>query len=73
MIFRTGSILIVGHCEEYILDIVYEFLKNILIKEYKNICINYIPEPPKIKKKIIKFKKKSILFTKKPIYTPIGI
>ena len=49
--FRTGSILIVGHCEESILDIVYQFLKTILIKEYKNICINYIPDPPKIKKK----------------------
>tara|TARA_B100001093_G_scaffold520080_1_gene612547 strand:- start:13389 stop:14495 length:1107 start_codon:yes stop_codon:yes gene_type:complete len=73
MIFRTGSVLIVGHCEEYVLDIVYKFLKNILIKEYKDIRINYIPEPPKIKKKIVKFKKKSILFTEKPVYTPIGI
>ena len=38
MIFRTGSVLIVGKCDEYILRIIYEFLKNILNNEYKQIC-----------------------------------
>ena len=38
MIFRTGSVLIVGKCDEYVLIFIYEFLKNILFKEYINIC-----------------------------------
>jgi hypothetical protein len=37
MIFRTGSILIVGMCEEYVLYNIYEFLKDMLIKEYQQI------------------------------------
>ena len=37
MIFRTGSVLIVGKCDEPMLHIVYEFLKKILANEYKNI------------------------------------
>jgi len=37
MIFRTGSILIVGKCNENVLKIVYEFIKEILITEYNNI------------------------------------
>jgi TATA-box binding protein (TBP) (component of TFIID and TFIIIB) len=38
MIFRTGSILIVGRCDENVLMIIYEFLKVILNNEYKKIC-----------------------------------
>ena len=38
MIFRTGSVLIVGRCDENVLMIIYEFLKIILNNEYKNIC-----------------------------------
>ena len=38
MIFRTGSVLIVGKCDENVLLLIYEFLKNILLNEYKNIC-----------------------------------
>jgi TATA-box binding protein (TBP) (component of TFIID and TFIIIB) len=37
MIFRTGSILIVGKCDESVLMIIYEFLKSILQNEYPNI------------------------------------
>ena len=37
MIFRTGSILIVGKCNEETLNIVYEYIKNILSCEYENI------------------------------------
>lgn len=37
MIFRTGSVLIVGRCDENVLFIVYEFLKIILNNEFKNI------------------------------------
>ena len=38
MIFRTGSVLIVGRCDENVLMVIYEFLKIVLINEYKNIC-----------------------------------
>jgi hypothetical protein len=38
MIFRTGSILIVGRCDENVLIIIYEFLKVILNNEYRKIC-----------------------------------
>ena len=37
MVFRTGSILIVGKCDENILNIIYDFLVSILRDEYKNI------------------------------------
>ena len=40
MIFRTGSVLIVGKCTEDILMIIYEFLTDILYKEYCNIYQN---------------------------------
>ena len=38
MIFRTGSVLIVGRCNENILMIIYDYIKIILNNEYKNIC-----------------------------------
>jgi TATA-box binding protein (TBP) (component of TFIID and TFIIIB) len=38
MIFRTGSVLIVGKCDENVLIIIYEFLKVILTNEFKSIC-----------------------------------
>jgi len=38
MIFRTGSVLIVGKCDENVLMVIYEFLKIILVNEYTNIC-----------------------------------
>jgi len=38
MIFRTGSALIVGRCDENVLLIIYEYLKIVLHNEYKNIC-----------------------------------
>lgn len=37
MIFRTGSILIVGKCNETILYKIYDFIKNILATEYVNV------------------------------------
>lgn len=41
MIFRTGSVLIVGKCDENVLMIIYEFLKIVLNNEYKYICQKY--------------------------------
>jgi hypothetical protein len=37
MIFRTGSVLIVGKCTELILYVIYAFIKNILSSEYATI------------------------------------
>ena len=38
MIFRTGSVLVVGKCEDDILYHIYDFLKGILEKNYLDIC-----------------------------------
>lgn len=38
MIFRTGSILIVGKCDDDELDEIYRYLKDIFKNEYYNIC-----------------------------------
>ena len=37
MIFRTGSVLIVGKCEDDLLFEIYEFLKSIFFKHYEEI------------------------------------
>ena len=37
MIFRTGSVLIVGMCEDEILYCIYEFLKNLFVVEFRTI------------------------------------
>ena len=63
MIFRTGSVLIVGKCNDEQLYTVYDFLKNIFIEEYENIKDNYlIPEKPEKKNK--KRKKRTIVIDK---------
>ena len=59
MIFRTGSILIVGNCDESILDIIYSYLKNILTIEFENIYNGLNTEKKEIKE--IKKRKKTIL------------
>ena len=62
MIFRTGSVLIVGHCNEDILKVVYQYLKNVLITEYDNIYQNNDNhDDNKNKLKNIKPRKKKIL------------
>jgi len=62
MIFRTGSVLIVGHCNEDTLIIVYKFIKKLLINEYENIYQDSFNEIKK-KKSIPKIRKKNVLFT----------
>ena len=62
MIFRTGSILIVGKCTEKVLYIIYNFIVDILAKEYTNIFDNTeILTKTTIKTKI---RKKNITITK---------
>jgi len=61
MIFRTGSILIVGKCTDEILNEIYIFIKTMLGNEYKNVggkCISTqnmvtTKKKRKIRKKII--------------------
>ena len=61
MIFRTGSVLIVGKCDENVLMIIYEYLKIILNNEFKNICQkNMNPNDSALLKLKDKNKKKKI-------------
>jgi TATA-box binding protein (TBP) (component of TFIID and TFIIIB) len=65
MIFRTGSVLIVGKCDENTLFEIYEYLKIIFSNEYNNICQKSITNEnlvftPQIKDKKKKIRKKNI-------------
>lgn len=62
MIFRTGSVLIVGNCNEDILLKVYAFIKNILENEFEDVNSN-IPYVKKEKVKKEKLKKITIYTT----------
>jgi len=61
MIFRTGSVLIVGMCDDSVLMEIYEFLKILLKTEFKEICQKVITidntvskkKKQKIRKKIV--------------------
>ena len=70
MIFRTGSVLVVGRCEEDTLYHIYNFLKKILETEWQTIIssqanntlstIDNTSQPSKLKKN--KIRKKILLF-----------
>jgi hypothetical protein len=62
MVFRTGSILIVGKCNEDVLYYIYNFIKNILLTDYEEFMIMAPEDAKKPKKK--KVWKKTILSTK---------
>lgn len=67
MIFRTGSILIVGMCNENVLYIIYEYLKVLLTKEFHKINQRIITSDNKISKdKKKKVRRKSIQITIQP-------
>jgi TATA-box binding protein (TBP) (component of TFIID and TFIIIB) len=62
MIFRTGSVLIVGMCDERVLQNIYEFLKLLLKTEFTHICQKLIlNNGENIKDKKKKIRKKMIL------------
>lgn len=42
MIFRTGSVLIVGKCSELILYKIYDFICDMLVNEYENVKENQV-------------------------------
>jgi hypothetical protein len=62
MIFRTGSVLIVGMCEEDVLIEIYNFLKQLLQNEFENVCqgILDINSSNNIKDKTKKIRRKII-------------
>ena len=61
MIFRTGSVLIVGKCTEELLYQIYDFLCDIFVKEYHEIKWNSNePFATKIKDKVRKLRKKTV-------------
>ena len=64
MIFRTGSILIVGKCGEDVLKIVYEYVKNILISEYKEIMTKIIDNSTEKEQKQLTKTRKKIIYIK---------
>ena len=61
MIFRTGSVLIVGKCSEEILEIIYQFLKSLLKEEYSRCGCPGLSHEEKNGKKIKKIRRKLIL------------
>jgi TATA-box binding protein (TBP) (component of TFIID and TFIIIB) len=62
MIFRTGSVLIVGMCDEQVLYTIYDFLKDMLTREYGRIHQKAVvmTDPLKDKDKKKKVRRKSI-------------
>jgi hypothetical protein len=62
MIFRTGSVLIVGNCNEDVLICVYNYIKTILENDY-NLINSKIPFKEKEKKKKEKLKRITIYTT----------
>lgn len=61
MIFRTGSVLIVGKCTEKIINYIYRFIKKVIINEYND--IHDVSDIKKIKKDSKKKCKKFCYFT----------
>jgi len=63
MIFRTGSVLIVGKCNEDVLREIYEFIRTMLETEYMTIgkCL-VPPECSAEKKRVPKVRRKVLLF-----------
>lgn len=62
MIFRTGSVLIVGGCDVDILNEIYNYLSKLLISEYQNIYSPAKEDEIKVKKKPRSNKKKLLYF-----------
>ena len=64
MVFRTGSILIVGMCDEEVLKVVFTFIKKVLKEEFTNICQRLATQEELsfVKKKNSKVRKRFIVF-----------
>jgi hypothetical protein len=66
MIFRTGSVLIVGMCEENVLNDIYAFLTNMLKAEFKHICQSIISPHMLLKDKKKKARRKVVIIMTTP-------
>jgi hypothetical protein len=65
MIFRTGSVLIVGMCDERVICCIYEYLKTLLKNEFKYICDRLIePDELENKNKKKKIRRKTVYIIK---------
>ncbi len=73
MIFRTGSVLIVGRCDENVLFTIYDYLKIILHNEYKNICQKVSVGATKGEEFTLKTKDKTKKMRKKNIIIEMNI
>jgi TATA-box binding protein (TBP) (component of TFIID and TFIIIB) len=68
MIFRTGSVLIVGMCEENVLNDIYAFLTQMLKTEFEHICQSIITSSMlKDKKKKVRRKVVMVMTTTEPL------
>ena len=59
MIFRTGSVLIVGNCSEEELNVIYKFIVSILENEFSKLYM--VGEPTVVKDKTVKIRKRKII------------
>tara|TARA_B100000795_G_scaffold246276_1_gene211863 strand:- start:248 stop:1201 length:954 start_codon:yes stop_codon:yes gene_type:complete len=66
MIFRTGSVLIVGKCTEPVLDEIYIFVCNLLESEYDNVGDAIIDSSSKEEPKKRKIRKRKIIVSTSP-------
>jgi hypothetical protein len=65
MIFRTGSVLVVGKCNEDVLFKIYDFIKKMLETEYMTIGKCLVPKHIDVeKKRIPKIRRKTITISK---------
>jgi TATA-box binding protein (TBP) (component of TFIID and TFIIIB) len=63
MIFRTGSVLIVGKCNEDVLHEIYDFIKTMLETEYMTIGKCLVSNDPLDKKRVPKVRRKVLIFS----------
>jgi len=61
MIFRTGSVLIVGKCEDYVLHDIYGFIKELLRVEYSTVGSHIINHEDTVKKHVPKLRTRIIV------------
>ena len=62
MIFRTGSVLVVGKCSEYVLYNIYDFIKNVLECEYDVVNSSGLEVPVTNKFRKKKIRKRILCF-----------
>jgi TATA-box binding protein (TBP) (component of TFIID and TFIIIB) len=71
MIFRTGSVLIVGKCNEDVLHEIYEFIRTMLETEYMTIGKCLVSCDPSLeKKRVPKVRRKVLIFNETGTQNP---